>query len=43
MEAAEALGLDPARVLKTLVADLDGTLTVCIGPGRVRARPAWSS
>jgi Cys-tRNA(Pro)/Cys-tRNA(Cys) deacylase len=32
MEAAEALGLDPARVLKTLVADLDGTLTVCIVP-----------
>jgi Cys-tRNA(Pro)/Cys-tRNA(Cys) deacylase len=32
LEAAEALGLDPARVLKTLVADLDGTLTVCIVP-----------
>jgi Cys-tRNA(Pro)/Cys-tRNA(Cys) deacylase len=32
MEAAEALGLDPARVFKTLVADLDGTLTVCIVP-----------
>jgi Cys-tRNA(Pro)/Cys-tRNA(Cys) deacylase len=32
IEAAEALGLDPARVLKTLVADLDGTLTVCIVP-----------
>jgi Cys-tRNA(Pro)/Cys-tRNA(Cys) deacylase len=31
-EAAEALALDPARVLKTLVADLDGTLTVCIVP-----------
>ena len=30
MEAAEALGLDPARVFKTLVVDLDGTLTVCI-------------
>jgi Cys-tRNA(Pro)/Cys-tRNA(Cys) deacylase len=30
LEAAEALGLDPARVFKTLVADLDGTLTVCI-------------
>ena len=29
---AEALGLDPARVFKTLVADLDGTLTVCIVP-----------
>jgi len=32
MEAAEALGLDPARVFKTLVADLDGTMTVCIVP-----------
>jgi Cys-tRNA(Pro)/Cys-tRNA(Cys) deacylase len=32
MEAAEALALDPARVLKTLVADLDGALTVCIVP-----------
>src|SRR3954454_20509581 len=30
MEAAETLGVDPARVFKTLVADLDGTLTVCI-------------
>jgi Cys-tRNA(Pro)/Cys-tRNA(Cys) deacylase len=32
LEAAEALDLDPARVFKTLVADLDGTLTVCIVP-----------
>src|SRR3954451_6952782 len=32
MEAAEALGLDAARVFKTLVADLDGTLTVAIVP-----------
>jgi Cys-tRNA(Pro)/Cys-tRNA(Cys) deacylase len=32
LEAAQALGLDPARVFKTLVADLDGTLTVCIVP-----------
>ena len=31
-EAAEALGVDPRRVFKTLVADLDGTLTVCIVP-----------
>ena len=30
LEAAEALDQDPARVFKTLVADLDGTLTVCI-------------
>src|SRR3954447_2958392 len=32
MEAAGALGLDPARVFKTLVADVDGALTVCIVP-----------
>jgi Cys-tRNA(Pro)/Cys-tRNA(Cys) deacylase len=32
MEAAEALGLDPARVFKTLVVDVAGTLTVCIVP-----------
>ena len=32
LEAATALGLDPARVFKTLVADRDGTLTVCIVP-----------
>src|SRR3954462_7826889 len=32
MEAAAALGLEPARVFKTLVADLDGALTVCIVP-----------
>jgi Cys-tRNA(Pro)/Cys-tRNA(Cys) deacylase len=32
LEAAEALGQDPARVFKTLVADLDGALTVCIVP-----------
>ena len=32
LEAAEALGLDPARVFKTLVADITGALTVCIVP-----------
>ena len=32
LEAAEALGIDPGRVFKTLVADVDGTLTVCIVP-----------
>jgi Cys-tRNA(Pro)/Cys-tRNA(Cys) deacylase len=32
LEAAEALGLDPRRVLKTLVVDRDGELTVCIVP-----------
>ena len=32
LEAAEKLGLDPARVFKTLVADVDGTLTVAIVP-----------
>jgi len=31
-EAAEALGLDPARVHKTLMASVDGTLTVAIVP-----------
>ena len=31
-EAAEALGVDPARVLKTLVAVVDGTLTVAVVP-----------
>jgi Cys-tRNA(Pro)/Cys-tRNA(Cys) deacylase len=32
LEAAEKLGLDPARVFKTLVADVDGALTVAIVP-----------
>jgi Cys-tRNA(Pro)/Cys-tRNA(Cys) deacylase len=32
IEAAEAMAVDPARVFKTLVADLDGALTVCIVP-----------
>lgn len=31
-EAAEALGLDPGRVFKTLVAEVDGTLTVGVVP-----------
>lgn len=31
-EAAEALGVDPARVFKTLVADVDGKLTVGVVP-----------
>jgi Cys-tRNA(Pro)/Cys-tRNA(Cys) deacylase len=31
-EAAEMLGLDPVRVFKTLVADVDGTLTVGVVP-----------
>lgn len=31
-EAAEVLGVDPARVLKTLVAVADGTLTVAVVP-----------
>ena len=30
LEAAEALGLDPATVYKTLVADVDGRLTVAV-------------
>ncbi len=32
MEAAEALGLDPARVFKTLMIDLDGSLAVAVVP-----------
>ena len=32
MEAAELLGLDPARVFKTLLASVDGALTVGIVP-----------
>ncbi|MFC9254727.1 Cys-tRNA(Pro) deacylase [Amycolatopsis thailandensis] len=32
LEAVEALGLDPARVFKTLVADVDGKLTVGVVP-----------
>lgn len=32
LEAAEALGLDPDRVLKTLLVSLDGALTVGIVP-----------
>ena len=32
LEAVEKLGLDPARVFKTLVADVDGALTVCVVP-----------
>jgi Cys-tRNA(Pro)/Cys-tRNA(Cys) deacylase len=32
LEAADALGLDPARVFKTLVVDADGTLAVAVVP-----------
>jgi Cys-tRNA(Pro)/Cys-tRNA(Cys) deacylase len=32
LEAAEKLGLDPARVYKTLVVDVDGVLTVAVVP-----------
>src|SRR5512144_2385160 len=32
LEAATALGLDPGRVLKTLVVDADGDLVVCVVP-----------
>ncbi|RLV08295.1 Cys-tRNA(Pro) deacylase [Streptomyces griseocarneus] len=31
-EAAEALGVDPRQVFKTLVAEVDGTLTVAVVP-----------
>ncbi len=32
VEASEALGVPPGRVLKTLIADVDGTLTVGVVP-----------
>lgn len=32
LEAAEALGLPPAQVFKTLLADVDGTLAVAVVP-----------
>lgn len=32
MEAAEVLGIDPARVFKTLMADVDGALCVAVVP-----------
>ena len=32
LEAVEKLGVDPARVFKTLVADVDGELTVAVVP-----------
>ena len=32
MEAAAALGVEPAQVFKTLVADVDGALTVAVVP-----------
>jgi len=32
VEAAVALGIEPARCFKTLVADVDGTLTVAVVP-----------
>ncbi|MEU5592169.1 Cys-tRNA(Pro) deacylase [Streptomyces sp. NPDC020298] len=31
-EAAEAMGVSPERVFKTLIADVDGTLTVAVVP-----------
>ena len=39
LEAAEALGLDPARVFKTLMATVDGRLAVGGGAGLGAARP----
>jgi Cys-tRNA(Pro)/Cys-tRNA(Cys) deacylase len=32
LEAANALELDPARVFKTLIVDLDGSLATCVVP-----------
>ena len=39
LEAAEKLGVDPARVFKTLVADVDGTLMVAIVPVEAQLDP----
>lgn len=36
LEAAQALGVDPEQVFKTLVADVEGTLTVAVVPVTVR-------
>lgn len=36
LEAAQALGVDPARVFKTLLVDVDGELTVAIVPVATR-------
>lgn len=36
LEAAEALGVDPARVFKTLMADADGRLVVAVIPVSAR-------
>jgi Cys-tRNA(Pro)/Cys-tRNA(Cys) deacylase len=36
LEAAERLGVDPAMVFKTLVADVDGRLTVAVVPVAAR-------
>ena len=36
LEAAEQLGVDPARVFKTLVAEVDGRLTVAVVPVAAR-------
>ena len=48
LEAAEALGLDPDTVFKTLVVDRDGALTVCLVPSgcsstRARSASGWRS
>ena len=36
LEAATALALDPARVFKTLVVDIDGELAVCVVPAEAQ-------
>jgi Cys-tRNA(Pro)/Cys-tRNA(Cys) deacylase len=36
LEAVERLGLDAARVFRTLLADVDGALTVCVVPVAAR-------
>ena len=42
LEAVEKLGVDAGRVFKTLVADVDGTLTVCVVPVERRLELARS-
>ena len=43
LEAAEKLGLDPARVFKTLVVSVDGELTVVMVPVEARSTCARSA
>jgi Cys-tRNA(Pro)/Cys-tRNA(Cys) deacylase len=40
LEAAEKLGVDPARVFKTLVVEIDGTPLIALGKRAALAKPA---